>query len=108
MCYYWTGNVRQLENVIERTATLIGDRNQILPADLPAEIQETRVHNFFSGIEIPDEGIDYRTVINNIESELIAKSLRRTKGNKKQAAKLLNLKRTTLVEKIKKMSLASN
>ncbi|OGL41071.1 MAG: Fis family transcriptional regulator [Candidatus Schekmanbacteria bacterium RBG_13_48_7] len=105
MSYTWSGNVRQLENVIERIVTLVGTRRQILPSDLPPEIQDSKENNIFSGLEIPDEGIEYKSVINSMEISLILKTLRKTNWNKKQAARLLNLKRTTLVEKIKKMNI---
>ena len=56
-------------------------------------------------IEIPEEGINLQNVVTDMERELISQSLRRTNGNKKLAAKLLNLKRTTLIEKIKRIGL---
>jgi DNA-binding NtrC family response regulator len=56
--------------------------------------------------DLPDEGIDLDAFITNIERELITRSLERTGGNKGQAARLLNLKRTTLVEKLKRMGKA--
>jgi DNA-binding NtrC family response regulator len=56
-------------------------------------------------IELPEEGIDFQHVVAGIERELIVQSLRRTNGNKKLAAKLLSLKRTTLIEKIKRIGL---
>ena len=56
-------------------------------------------------IEIPEEGINFQNVVTDMERELILQSLRRTNGNKKLAAKLLNLKRTTLIEKIKRIGL---
>ena len=53
----------------------------------------------------PDEGIDFEQYqFSNIELSLIKKSLERTNGNKRQAAKLLNLKRTTLIEKLKRLN----
>jgi len=53
---------------------------------------------------VPEEGIDLGSYIGNIERELIALSLERTNGNKGQAARLLNLNRTTLVEKLKRLA----
>ena len=52
---------------------------------------------------LPEQGVDLVSFIANIERELIQRSLERTKGNRGQAAKLLNLKRTTLVEKLKRL-----
>ena len=84
---------------------LTGNRPAILPADLPGEIQNRESLNFVPLIEIPEEGINFQNVVTDMERELILQSLRRTNGNKKLAAKLLNLKRTTLIEKIKRIGL---
>src|ERR1700757_3980271 len=105
MAYDWPGNVRQLENLVERMVALTGTRPAILPPDLPAEIQNRDSLNFVPLIEIPEEGINFQNVVTDMERELILQSLRKTNGNKKLAAKLLNLKRTTLIEKIKRIGL---
>jgi DNA-binding NtrC family response regulator len=105
MNYSWPGNIRQLENAIERAVALVGARNVILPSDLPAEVQKTSANLFLSEIYIPDEGVNFNTEVSNVEKELIMQSLRKSGGNKKQAAKLLNLKRTTLIEKLKRLNL---
>jgi DNA-binding NtrC family response regulator len=105
MAYDWPGNVRQLENLVERMVALSGNRPAILPVDLPAEIQNRDSLNFVPLIEIPEEGINFQNVVTDMERELILQSLRKTNGNKKLAAKLLNLKRTTLIEKIKRIGL---
>ena len=52
---------------------------------------------------LPETGLDLETTMGRIERDLIQRSLERTNGNKERAAKLLNLKRTTLVEKIKRL-----
>ena len=108
MAYDWPGNVRQLENLVERMVALTGNRPAILPADLPAEIQNRESLNFVPLIEIPEEGINFQNVVTDMERELIVQSLRKTNGNKKLAAKLLNLKRTTLIEKIKRIGLVEH
>jgi DNA-binding NtrC family response regulator len=105
MAFDWPGNVRQLENIVERMVALTGNRTAILPADLPEEIQRRGSLNFVPLIEIPEEGINFQNVVTDMERELIIQSLRKTNGNKKLAAKLLNLKRTTLIEKIKRIGL---
>jgi transcriptional regulator with PAS, ATPase and Fis domain len=51
----------------------------------------------------PDDGLDFESYIEGVELSLIKRSLERTQGNKRQAAKLLNLKRTTLIEKLKRL-----
>jgi transcriptional regulator with PAS, ATPase and Fis domain len=108
MAYDWPGNVRQLENIVERMVALTGHRPAILPADLPEEISHRDTMNFVPLIEIPAEGINFQDVVTDMERELILQSLRKTNGNKKLAAKLLNLKRTTLIEKIKRIGLGEH
>jgi len=105
MAFDWPGNVRQLENLVERMVALTGKRTAILPADLPIEVQHRESLNFVPLVEIPEEGINFQNVVSDMERELILQSLRKTNGNKKLAAKLLNLKRTTLIEKIKRIGL---
>ena len=84
---------------------LTSNRPAILPTDLPAEINNREALNYVPFIEIPEEGINFQNVVTDMERELILQSLRKTNGNKKLAAKLLNLKRTTLIEKIKRIGL---
>ena len=103
MAYAWPGNVRQLENAIERAVALRGGRTQIDAADLPPEMLDASEPTGGSDLVFPDDGIDFERYVSKIERELIARSLERTGGNKGQAARLLNLKRTTLVEKIKRL-----
>jgi len=105
MAYEWPGNVRQLENISERMVALTSNRTAIMPTDLPVEIQNRDASSYVPMIEIPEEGINFQNVVTDMERELILQSLRRTNGNKKLAAKLLNLKRTTLIEKIKRIGL---
>src|SRR5256714_695033 len=105
MAFEWPGNVRQLENIVERMVALTGNRTAITPTDLPDQIQSKAQLSATPFIEIPDEGINFQNVVTDMERELILQSLRRTNGNKKLAAKLLNLKRTTLIEKIKRIGL---
>jgi DNA-binding NtrC family response regulator len=103
MAYGWPGNVRQLENIVERMVVLTGTRSVIGTADLPEEIQSTINSGFARVIDIPEDGINLQNVVTDMERELILQSLRRTNGNKKLAAELLKLKRTTLIQKIKRI-----
>lgn len=105
--YDWPGNVRELENIIERLVILRGG-NEILPEDLPAKIfrHNPLVTDHYKSIfELPKDGIDLKKVLSDIEDSLIIQALGFTAGNKNQASKLLNLNRTTLIEKMKKKSI---
>src|SRR5712691_10476597 len=103
MAFQWPGNVRQLENTLERAVALSAGRTQIDVADLPIEIQHAQESALTSAVTLPEDGVDLDAFVANIEHELIQRSLERTGGNKGRAARLLNLKRTTLVEKLKRM-----
>ena len=104
MAYQWPGNVRQLENAIERAVAFSGGRSQIDVGDLPTEIQQAEELVLTSAaVALPDDGLNLDRVISNIERDLIRRSLEWTGGNKGAAAKLLGLKRTTLVEKLKRL-----
>ena len=105
MEFEWPGNVRQLENVVERSLALTPGKSQIEVADLPDEIQLN--HNSSASIDImlPDDGLDLPSYVQDVERELIKLSLERTGGNKQQAADLLKIKRTTLVDKVKRLQL---
>ena len=103
MAYHWPGNVRQLENAIERAVAFSAGRTQIELADLPPELASATAPVVASPTALPEDGIDLEAYMAGIERDLILRSLERTGGNKGQAARLLNLKRTTLVEKIKRL-----
>jgi transcriptional regulator with PAS, ATPase and Fis domain len=103
MAYSWPGNVRQLENAIERAVAISAGRTQIDATDLPVEIQQAQEPALPSTVSLPEDGLDLDAYIAHVERELITRSLERSGGNKGRAAKLLNLKRTTLVEKLKRL-----
>jgi len=102
MSFSWPGNVRQLENAIERALAMIGSRTQIEVADLPAELQSTPADVARPSIDLPETGIDLPALVARVEKDLIGRALARTDQNKGAAARLLGLKRTTLVEKLKR------
>jgi transcriptional regulator with PAS, ATPase and Fis domain len=103
MAHAWPGNVRQLENIVERALAFSQGRAQVDVGDLGPELQRTAVESEGTGTWFPDEGMDLERYIEGVELKLIRRSLERTHGNKVQAAKLLNLKRTTLIEKLKRL-----
>ena len=103
MSYAWPGNVRQLENAIERALAMLGNRTQIEVIDLPADLQSVVDDVVEPSIELPEGGFDLPAVIARVEKSLIERALTRSDQNKGAAARLLGLKRTTLVEKLKRM-----
>jgi DNA-binding NtrC family response regulator len=103
MAYQWPGNVRQLENAIERAVAFTAGKAQIDVTDLPVEIQQAQEPTLSSTVALPEGGMDLELFVSNVERDLIERALDRTSGNKGQAARLLNLKRTTLVEKLKRL-----
>jgi DNA-binding NtrC family response regulator len=103
MAYPWPGNVRQLENALERALAFSHGRTQIDVQDLSPEIQNQAAATDTAEMWFPDDGVDFERYIEGVELSLIRRSLERTQGNKRQAAKLLNLKRTTLIEKLKRL-----
>ena len=103
MAYPWPGNVRQLENAVERALAFSHGRTQIDVQDLSPEIQNQAAATDAAEMWFPDDGVDFERYIEGVELSLIRRSLERTQGNKRQAAKLLNLKRTTLIEKLKRL-----
>jgi len=116
MEYPWRGNVRELENLIQHMSVLYGGK-KVSVADLPTKFK-THLGDVepaspkISTNSMPDQDtlwlkgkVDFNALTDNFEKNLILKALFITKGNKKEAAELLSLKRTTLLEKIKKKNI---
>lgn len=129
----WRGNVRELENLIQHMSILYGGsmvryhdlpdkyRDGVPPVaqsstgesqPLADDVSRPEQLLLFSSTppptihdNWPESGIDFNTLVNDFETQLIVQALKMTQGNKKEAARLLNLKRTTLLEKIKKKEL---
>jgi DNA-binding NtrC family response regulator len=102
--YEWPGNVRQLENVVERMVLLRAE-GLIDMDDLPARMQKSRVQATGQAADLPEDGIDLRDAVEQFENKLILQALERTGWNKNRAAAVLRMNRTTLVEKLKKKNL---
>ncbi|MDP3480385.1 MAG: sigma-54 dependent transcriptional regulator [Desulfoprunum sp.] len=126
--YDWRGNVRELENLIQHMSVLYSGKHLEI-TDLPEKFH-TLATEPTSETAAPDPAnsmknqagaakalspsatinwakgqIDFNSIIDNFETELILQALKMTEGNKKEAARILGLKRTTLLEKIKKKDL---
>ena len=101
LCVYrWPGNVRELENLVERLVTLC-DGREISTQDLP-ETCRTTGPLAASAPPIPPQGLSFRDVVDQFESDLILQALEITHGNKNRAAQLIQMNRTTMLEKMKK------
>jgi DNA-binding NtrC family response regulator len=103
MAYDWPGNVRQLQNVMERVIALSPGRTQIGAAELPEEVLVGRPAPIRDTPLVPEEGVELDRAVSAYELALITRALERTSGNKRQAAELLHVKRTTLIEKLKRL-----
>jgi DNA-binding NtrC family response regulator len=103
MDHPWPGNIRQLENAIEHAVAMSGSSVEISPAMLPEDVRSPGQTALLSPVTIPDEGLSFTSVVSQLERELILRSLEKTGGNKRQAARLLNLSRTTLIDKLQRL-----
>lgn len=101
--YSWPGNVREMENIIERTIALT-DSMMIDCEDLPPDIGK-KLPTALSTPRITGKGVDLNKVIANIEREMIQQAMELENGVKARAANLLMINRTTLVEKIKRLGI---
>ena len=103
----WPGNVRQLENSVEMAVAISGDRDTLYPADfrLPSPIQWRPVAAQvpIPQVAVPEAGLDFERLVGQFEKSLLDQALHHTNGNKKQAADILRLKRTTFTAKLKSL-----
>lgn len=109
MEYHWPGNIRELENMIERLAVL--SRSETIEvSDLPERFQGRSVsadQKEGLGIAFSDQGVNLSQEIEQLENRLIAGALRHANGITSKAAQLLQVNRTTLVEKMKRKGFAA-
>jgi DNA-binding NtrC family response regulator len=104
MQYDWPGNIRELENMIERLSVLV-ESDIIDVADLPDKIKGTLTAEKKSACVSLKVGIGFNEAVEQYQKDLILQALNQTNWVKAKAADLLKMNRTTLVEKIKKMQL---
>jgi len=103
--YQWPGNIRELENLMERMIIIKGS-GIITVEDLPNKyVGKSAPVESREEFQLPSEGMNFNTVIEGFEKRLISEALQKSGGNKKEAAQMLNLKRTTFIEKLKKMNM---
>jgi len=108
MRYHWPGNVRELQNLIEMLVVM-KEEGEIGVEDLPAKIRNVPVGNDAPEVTtFSEDGIDFNNHVSRLEKELLLKALKMSGGVKNRAAKLLNLNRTTLVEKLKRLNIAND
>jgi DNA-binding NtrC family response regulator len=105
MGYSWPGNIRQLENAVEHAVAMSGAELEIAASAVPPEMAEEPTSLQRPTVTIPDEGINFSSVVSQFERELILRCLERTGGNKRQAARLLQLSRTTMIDKLHRLNL---
>jgi two-component system response regulator PilR (NtrC family) len=102
--YAWPGNVREMENLLERLVVL-NRSGRIAVTDLPPRLTSDPVPSASVAsalVDLPMRGIDLQATVAEFEDSLIQRALRLTDGNKTRAAELLGLSRTTLLDKIKR------
>lgn len=115
VAYDWPGNIRELENMMERLVILKGSGPVDL-SDLPHRIFQKFVEGRpqgtgamadweFPRMALPNSGLDLKTIVDAFENHLIDQALSRTQNNKNRASELLQMNRTTLVEKLRKRGL---
>jgi len=105
--YSWPGNVRELRNLIERLVVL-NEGEAIFPEDLPEKLRTEGGQQTRPKVPVDSEGISFNTAVSEFEKALIIGALEKTNWVKNKAAKLLKIKRTTLVEKIKRYNLGKD
>ncbi len=106
MAYDWPGNIRQFENAMEHAVAMSLTANEIGPDSLPEDVRTRSGPAVVPTVSIPDEGINFTNVVSQLERELILRCLEKTGGNKRQAARLLNLSRTTFIDKLQRLNVA--
>ena len=106
--YTWPGNVRELQNLIEMLVVM-KEEGEVTLEDLPAKISNTPSESAsIAPVLFTEGGIDFNDYIGQIEKDILLKALKLSGGVKNRAAKLLNLNRTTLVEKLKRLNIAND
>ena len=99
--YSWPGNIRELENMVERAVVLSGAEPDLHPDHFPLPSRGRRLENGAATCLLPDAGLDFARTVASFEAALVDQALHKAGGNKTIAAELLRMKRTTLVSKLR-------
>lgn len=102
--YPWPGNIRELENLMERLV-ILAEREVVEPDDLPEGFRGSTQAPQEAQLALPEQGLHLPTAVQEFERGLILKALEKSNWVKSRAARLLNLNRTTLLEKMKKQQI---
>ena len=105
--YRWPGNVREVENLVERLIVLNED-GIIRVNELPDYVIQNGSSNQSAGAALPVSGMDLDRYLEKIENGFICQALERARGNKTLAAGMLNLNRTTFIERLRKKGLLTS
>jgi two-component system response regulator PilR (NtrC family) len=105
--YDYPGNVRELQNIVERSVTLA--RGALIGVDvLPAHLQENSFSRVARDLEVTADGLDLEGMVEELERSLIAKALERSGGTKKDAAELLGISFRSLRYRLKKYEMSDD
>ncbi|MBN2695154.1 sigma-54-dependent Fis family transcriptional regulator [bacterium] len=110
MNYSWPGNIRELQNLIERLS-IIKDQGVIESKDLPEkilDIPKSIPTSLDIKLDYSDEQFDFKQMVESYQRELLFYALKKSGGSKKKAAEFLKLKRTTLIEMLKRLGMDSS
>lgn len=97
--YAWPGNVRELENAMERASVL--SRGEVLPSHLPARITA----GYPGGLPLPRENAGLDEIVGAVERIYIRNALKSCAGVRSRAARMLGIKRTTLLARMRKLGI---
>ena len=96
------------ENAVEYAVAMSSHECEITLDRLPDEVRRPDQSSVLPPVAIPDEGINFAWAVSQLERDLILRCLEKTGGNKRQAARLLQLSRTTLIDKLHRLNVASD